>query len=73
MMCARQMSVVVVGALLLLGCAHIPSIVADVKVGMEREEAIRTIHSQGTPTFYYLKDGATEYVLFRNTPSFMAM
>ncbi len=40
---------------------------------MDREAAIRKILSQGTPTFYYLKEGSTEYVLFRNVSSFMAM
>jgi hypothetical protein len=40
---------------------------------MDREAAIRKILTEGTPTFYYLGDGSTEYVLFRNIPSFWAM
>ena len=69
---SNRESVVVLSALLLCACAHMPSgILSDVQLGMDRESAIRSVQSR--PTFYYLKDGPTEYVLFRVVSSFTAM
>ena len=69
---SNQESVAMLSALLLSACAHIPSgILSDVQLGMNRESAIRSV--QSSPTFYYLKDGSTEYVLFQVVSSFTAM
>jgi hypothetical protein len=57
--------------LLMSACAHLVNVLDHVKVGMDREQAIGS--AQGRPTPYYIKNGPTEYVLFRVATNLVSM
>jgi len=62
----------ILSVLLLSACAQLGAMdMRKAEIGMSREQAIASI--QGNPTPYFLKNGSTEYVLFRLIPSFIAM
>ena len=57
------------GALLLSACAHLNNTLDDVKIGMDREQAIRSVPHRGET----LRQGATEYLLYRVGASFYSL
>ncbi len=58
----------ILGVLVLSACAHTVNTLDDVKIGMDRQRAVES--ASGSPTPYYLKNEATEYVLFRVVTNF---
>jgi hypothetical protein len=66
--CKALISLVV---LLLSACAYLNNTLDDVKIGMDREHAIRSV-PQGRPEFT-LGQGTTEYLLYRVGASFFSL